>query len=80
MDHGRKGGRDMSVNTSDLAAVVVPSGCSPVDQMAIRREGTGEIVSVVRVQAGSDTRLCVAIAENIRQSLLPGFYVDYPSA
>ena len=70
----------MSVDMKDLAAVQVPAGCTAVDQIAIRREGTGEIVTVVRVQQSDDARLCVAIAENIRQSLRPGFYVDYPSA
>jgi len=70
----------MSVSMSELAAVTVPAGCMAVDQMAIRKEGTGEIVTAVRVQPSSDARVSVAIAENIRESLRPGFYVDYPSA
>jgi hypothetical protein len=39
---------------SELAAVTVPAGCMAVDQMAIRKEGTGEIVTAVRVQPSSE--------------------------
>lgn len=66
------------MDVQDLTNVAIPDGCLPVNQIAIRKRNTGEIVSLVPVQDSSDARLCIVIAENIRQSLRPDFYVDYP--